>query len=204
MRRGGSEQMWQLVSQNLAQQRRQELTAAGLAFGLPVVIGVEASFFALAFGAGAASALFLLPAAACGWYTCGKMRRWNRTVRDHVGLLKLHIHRNLFDYDLWRDLIENDSEQSVRLGAVTVSTVPVSFGKRLSDLFENYEQLCRRKKLRPFNAEYKAFVNDPKYSREVAAALWKYALAEILNEEFCDRHRRRRQEIAARKELTQL
>ena len=203
MRRGGTEQMWELVSQNLAQQRRQELTAAALAFGLPLAIGVELAVISFAFEAGALAVLWMMPAAIFGWFTCSKMLRWNRTVRDHVARLKVHIHRNLFDYDLWRDLIEDGSEHSVKLGAVTLATVPVSFGKRLSDLFENYEKLCARKRLTPFNSEYHRFVQDPKYSREVAAALWKYALAEILNEEFCDRHRRRRQDMAARQDSSQ-
>ena len=190
--------MWALVSQNLAQQRRQELTAAALALGLPIVIGCEVAFFTAIFGAGVAGLLWLAPAAGASWLTFGKMLRWTKTVRQHVALLKVHIHRNLFDYDLWRDLIEDGSEHSVKLGTVTVATVPVSFGKRLSDLFDNYEKLCAKKRLTPFNPEYRAFVQDPKYSREVAAALWKYALAQILDEEFCDPHRRRRQQLASR------
>jgi hypothetical protein len=149
------------------------------------MIGVEAAFIGAAvLEMGLFSGVFMLPALVAGCYFNGKMRRWQAGIRAQVAALRQHIHYNLFDCDLWRDLLEDAHERSVKLGAVTVATVPVSFGQRLRDLFDNYEKLCARRKLAPFPPGYVALLKDPKYSQEVASNLWKYALAEILADEF--------------------
>lgn len=180
----GTEQMRKLVKSHLGLQRKQELTAAGMALGLPVVIGFEAVVISAAVGAGFASGLFMLPAALAGWYFYGNMRRWQADIRSHVADIRRHIHYNLFDRDLWRDLLEDVSEREVKLGTVTVATVPVSFGQRLTKLFDDYEELCARRGLQPFPGSYVLLLKDPKYSQEVASNLWKFALAQILEDEF--------------------
>jgi hypothetical protein len=190
MTRTGTDQMRELARSHRSQQRRQELTAAGMALGLPVVIGAEAALISYAVGAGMASGLFMLPAACAGWYFFGNMRRWQSGIRGHVAAIKQHIHYNLFDRDLWRDLLEDASEREVKLGSVTVATVPVSFGQRLTKLFDDYEKLCARRSLPPFPDSYVALLKDPKYSQEVASNLWKYALAQILDDEFPPQSRR--------------
>ena len=126
-------------------------------------------------------------------YWIGKLIYRSKVARIrhlHAGVpeLRRFIRANLFDCDIWRELIEDDGEKEIMLGPIQVATQTVTFGMRLRSLFQHYPQLCNRHHLRPFPPWYAGKLRSSFFGSKSkdwpVEHLWQYALARELADEF--------------------
>jgi hypothetical protein len=186
MAEGGTAILAGVIAFQTAKQRTIEQTLrvryillpAVLTFMLTVIAGQGVQlWFMVAFGIG------ILFGYAGGLQANHVIRR----AHERVPELMADIHRNLFDGGLWREVIESESKRDGSVAGIHLAKPKDTFHTKLNALFSAYPSICREKGLRPYNDLYAVELNAMLPAYEYGSPmlnLWKYALAQVLREEF--------------------
>jgi hypothetical protein len=189
MRPGGREALWEVISWHINAQRRFENSArySGLLSSV-IAIPLAAAALLSRQNANPGWGIFLvltIVAPLLSWIQWVVTR--NKLQRLHDGELELrgYISNVIFDYEIWRDLMEDDVEHEVRLGPIELARIEVSFKDRVTNLFKNYPQLASKKYLEPFPGWYrKMYRSGSQRDNQYVDHYWQYSLALLLQEEF--------------------